>query len=264
MNDPQVTDITQTVPTVPLAVAEPQANDILPVIERALVSGVSPEALRGMYDLFERRELTLAAQAFARAKAQFDMDCPPVIARTENEQFQVTRDGRTRNRRYASREDIEKTILAARTANGLSHSWTDTTLNKEDNTLALGCILTHVGGHERSSAMTLPLDVKTQKPSAQQVVASVAEFARRLTLINVYGLSMCDDDADGAVPSEPISANQCMSVNDALVAAEADVDRFKKKFKIAELAELPVSQYEPAMAALERQRVAKQAKKDKP
>jgi hypothetical protein len=220
------------------------------LVQRAMDTGVPVESLRELLAMKREMDADEAARAFARAKAQFDKDCPPVIARTENQQFQVMRDGRTRNRRYASREDIEKTIRAPAAANGFSYSWGDTYTDKEDGTLTVVCIVLHVGGHERKAAVTLPTEVKTNKPSAQQVVASVIEFGRRLTLINAFGLAMSDDDADGAVPSEPIAPDQVAVLKAAIKETDASLNGFLSYFRIDALKDLPVDRLDEATRIL--------------
>lgn len=235
----------------------PQATNILAVIDRAVASKTDPATMERMFALYERMEAMRARKEFAEAMSAFKADCPPIPRRTENAQFKVTRDGVTRARRYAALEDIEATIREPLGKHGLSFRWGETKV--ADGILTMACVVSHVGGHSESSAVSLPIDSKAGC-SDQQKTGAAMTYAQRYSLVQALGLTSCDEDDDGndlnAGPK--ITPHDADKLDTLIENVGANRDAFLKFMGVASLADIPAARFSEAVAALERKRKAAQ------
>lgn len=198
-------------------------SSVIDILNRAVSSGLPPEALEKLVSLTERVLDRDAAQKFYAAKAQFAADCPPIPRRTENTQFQVNRNGVRQNRLYASLEDIEATIAKPLAANLLSYRWG--TISVQDKYIVVPCIISHACGHSITSEAPMPFESKAGC-SEQQKMAVAFTYAKRFSLIHALGLKSCDPDNDGNDESpETISEEDLLRLE--VEADEAGVDKAK-------------------------------------
>ena len=181
------------------------------LVARAMDAGVPVESLRELVALKRELDKDAAAQAFAAAKAQFDIDCPPIVRRTDNTQFKTTttHDGRQLYRRYADLEDIDSATKEPLAKNGLCYSWGDAVV--DGDMLTIKCVLAHRGGHREQSAVTFPVSSQAGS-SPQQKYATAITYAQRYSLIGVLGLTTCEDDTDGNEPVTVIADDQAAVV----------------------------------------------------
>jgi hypothetical protein len=198
---------------------------------------------------------TEAERAFTLAMAAFRAACPPVQRRTENAQFKVTRDGRQVNRMYASLDDIAATIRKPLGKHGFSYRWSDAIV--EPGKLTLSCVVSHAGGHSKSSSITLPTESKAGCSEAQKVGA-ILTYAQRYSLINALGLTSCDEDNDAndEAPAERISESDLLALEVALDDAKADVAKFRQYMGVERLADIPASRVRAAFDAIAAKRKA--------
>jgi hypothetical protein len=211
------------------------------------------ETLTKLMELSQRMDADNARKAFANAKARFGAMCPPVQRRTENAQFQVTRDGRKVNRMYASLDDIAATIRKPLAECGLSYRWSDAVV--EPGKLTLSCVVSHELGHSESSSATLPTESKAGCSEAQKVGA-ILTYAQRYSLINALGLTSCDEDNDGNddAPAEKISDADLLALEVALDEIKADLPKFKQYMGVERLADIPASKVRQAFDAIARRK----------
>jgi hypothetical protein len=223
------------------------------ILAAAVQSGQSAETLTQLVALSERMAATEAERAFTLAMAAFRAACPPVQRRTENAQFKVTRDGRQVNRMYASLDDIAATIRRPLGEHGFSYRWSDAIV--EPGKLTLSCVVSHAGGHSKSSSITLPTESKAGCSEAQKVGA-ILTYAQRYSLINALGLTSCDEDNDGndEAPAERISDADLLRLEALLGDVGADVGRFKTYMGVERLADIPAAKVGQAFAAAESKR----------
>jgi hypothetical protein len=233
------------------------ATDLTQLIQVAR-EGMSPDALEKLVGLCERVADRRAAQEFSAALAAFQRDCPPIIRRTENSQFMVTRSGVKRPSMYANLEDIATTVRESLAANGLSYSWGNAVVLGDSITMS--CVLAHVGGHRRESSVTLPHESRAGS-SPQQKYGSTITYLQRYSLVQVLGLTTCDEDNDGNAeesgPLGTLTEEQARQISDLLIEANADRGKFLKYMGLpedAKLSQIPACDYERAIAALETKR----------
>ncbi len=249
---------TQTEPS--RALVKPEQNGALvpiaapsmeSIIAAAVDKGTPPESLEKLLAVFERMTAIKSKQAFDEAMSAFKADCPAVPRRTENGQFKVTRNGVAVNRRYAALEDIESTIRGPLGRHGLSFRWGATKVDA--GILSMACIVSHAGGHSESSSVQLPIDSKAGC-SDQQKMGAAMTYAQRYSLIQALGLTSCDDDADGAEPEKPVTAEQAANLQHLIDETNSDKGRFLAAFDAESLDTFPSSKFSEAIAAFEKKR----------
>ncbi len=221
------------------AVAPPVA--VHPLIELAIREKLGVEGIERLVALKEREEDRQAKREFVEAMARFKTICPPVPRRSKNEQFSVMRNGMKVPRAYAGLEEIDATIRGPLAECGLSYRWGDSRV--EDGNLTTPCIVSHVGGHSESSSVVLPVEARSGA-NEQQKYGSVMKYAQRYSLIQVLGLTDCEDDLDGATEEElkPITPDEVLVLEGLLqkLVKESEVRRrLLEHYAITSLDELP-------------------------
>jgi hypothetical protein len=222
-------------------------GEMSPLLHLAVREKVPVESLEKLVALHNQEQDRRAAREFQAAMSKFSATCPPIVRRTENSQFQVTRDGRRESRRYASLEDIAHTVRGPLGECGLSFRWGDMKLDGE--LLALECVVAHVGGHSVTSRVSLPY--KSQAgASEQQKMGSAMTYAQRYSLVQALGLTTCDEDEDGGDPTT-IDDEQERTLEEWIVSSGADRARFIQGYlKVEKLSDLRASDYAMALNAL--------------
>ena len=106
--------------------------------------------------------------------------------------------------------------------------------------------------------------------SEQQKVAAALSFARRQSLVQVLGLTSCDDDTDAAEHPQPpdgspaptsstIDESQVSALKEMILEADADLVRFCGFFGIKTIDHLPASRFKEAKSLLELKATTKKA-----
>lgn len=141
-----------------------------------------------------RRELKaeFAREAFNRAMAAFQMECP-VIKKTKEVK---TNDG-DKAYKYAPIESIIIQVRSVIRKHGFSYSVNTETRENEVKSI---CRVTHEQGHTESSEMTVPVVLGTKIMSNAQKVAASLTFAKRYAFCNAFGIMTGDEDTDGIDP----------------------------------------------------------------
>ena len=154
--------------------------------------------------------------------------------------------------KYASLASTLDAIRKPLSDNGLSITQITT---MRDGAFLLVTTLRHASGQWVVSEYPLPINAKPQE------LGSALTYARRYSVASLINIaSDDDDDAEGASiisDTQAISSEQVDNLNAMINEVGADVDGFAKYFKISRLTDLPVREYQRAVAALE----AKRAKK---
>lgn len=177
-----------------LARLDPQA-----LIARAIETEASIEVLERLLALAKDVRAVQAAEAFHRAMAAFQRDCPPIVKYSQAS-F-PTRSGSIQYS-FAPLEDVMEIVQPVLTSHGLTVSWRS--LGTEGAIVRVVCRVTHELGHsEESGETTLPvasLDEGRGVNGAQRV-GIAKSYARRYSLLDVLGIAPRHEDTDGRVPS---------------------------------------------------------------
>ena len=240
----------------PLATVPASAeSDVTTLIRMALDKGQEPKEL---YAILKEERAARAQAALTAARAAFHAELTPII-RKQVSQFKkkiVTRDGATKEvpRMYADLSDIAAAIDPILVRHGLSYHWGETVV--ENNTLTKRCYLSHVGGGEISSPASFPVESNAGCSGAQKY-GSAMTYAQRYSLVDVLGLTSCDEDDDGqdlqTGGGEALDENQRRTINDLFVELKLDdagKAAFLAIFEVKSIAEIKQVMFGPVANAL--------------
>jgi hypothetical protein len=237
-----------------MSTSTPVSPTIELILSQAVQAGRTGAELKELLDVFERLNAKKAEQAFNAAFAKFKAECPPIRRRSENAQFQVTRNGVKRASRYAALEDIDADTRESLTNNGLSCAWGDAVVTGDS--ITMHCFVYHEAGFSRSSGVTLPHESKAGA-SPQQKYASTITYLQRYSLIAALGLTTCDEDDDGNEPGGPtITEEQAGHLDKLLAETGSNSTAFMKFAKVTRLLDIPASRYGELVRAIESKRKA--------
>ena len=149
---------------------------------------------------------------------------------------------------YADLTSVIKAIKEPCQNNGLSYVQLP---HRSDSSIGVVTRLMHVSGQWLENDFTLPM-VK----SDPQAAGSAITYARRYALQALFGIPAVDDDGESAMirgdkPSL-IDESQLAVIFDLLDKTDSDIEKFCKAFNIEGVEAMLSSQFDKAMAALNR------------
>lgn len=179
-----------------MPVVAPQEQH-MQLIQLAVEKGADIEKLEKLMDLQDRFEAKNARKAFFNALSKFQSELP-VIKKQGLASFDHKNGGGNTSYTYAKLEDIAKAIKPLLSANGLSYRYEQ---QSDQQCLTIVCIVTHEEGHEERTQMSGFPDQSGKKNPIQQI-ASTVSYLRRYTLTGALGITVSDEDDDGATYEE--------------------------------------------------------------
>lgn len=234
-----------------LVVRDSPTAEVIRLIDALKDKNLPVESVEKLVTLHERISDRQAAQEFAEALAAFQQECPP-IPKTRRAKI-ATGGGASFGYAYASLEDITAAVRPFLHARGFSYSW-DTTVT--DKMMTAICTLRHLNGHAVTSAFTAPTDSRAGM-SEQQKYGAALMYAKRQTLIDVLGLTTCDQDTPDTPPPgslEPISGKEAADLESMIEEVGADKRKFLKLYGVSKVEELTRHNLAGALAVLEQRR----------
>ena len=214
------------------------------MLNRALMSGATPETLEKMLALQERWEKNEARKSFDKAIALAKAKIPTIVKNRE-----VSFGAGKTSYRHEDLAEIAKAIVPVLSEFGLSYRFRT---NVTDKLIVVTCILSHEGGHSEENSLPGPADTSGSK-NAIQSIGSTVTYLQRYTLKAALGLAASNDD-DGVSASngngELISPKQLDEIFELLDGNDDRIARFCDLQKLDALADMPASRYEAAVAAI--------------
>lgn len=233
----------------------PAAITPMDIIERAISSGASVEALEKLLALQERWEAGQGRKAFDHAIAQAKAAIPPII-KNRTVDFTSTK-GRT-HYRHEDLAQIAATVDPILSSHGLSYRFRTA---QDGQTVTVTCILSHRDGYSEETTLSGGADQSGNKNHIQ-AVGSTATYLQRYTLKMALGLAATDDD-DGQ-SSEAVSrinADQFVTLQTLIERAGADESKFLTFIGADRLDDLTLHQFDMAVSALRKKIAAKDGEK---
>lgn len=225
-------------------VANTTPATITEMLQFALEKNVPVEALEKLVALHERVSDRAARTEFATALADFQRHCP-VIDKTSTAKI-TTKGGASYSYDFADLDHIAGSVREPLHARGFSFSWDSTS---EGKMLTAICTLRHVNGHSERASFTLPVDSASAMSEQQKYVAALS-FAKRMSLVEVLGITTADKDTDGVDPT-PISEDMVIKLEEMIETALADKNRFLAYMGVSSIREIRRSDLNKALVALE-------------
>lgn len=166
------------------------------------------------------------------ALAEFQDNCPS-IKRTSIANV-TTKSGSNYSYKYAELDGIMRTVKPLLFHRGFSITWDSKTDNKEITTT---CFLRHRNGHEVTADATAPIPETLAAMNKIQIPSATRTYLERQTLIQVLGLTITDDDNDGADPTT-ISAEQAIDLQKKVKSVGMNEDKFLKFMDVKQFTEI--------------------------
>jgi hypothetical protein len=228
-------------PTSPSAITE--------LLHMALEKNLAVETLERLVALHERVTDRQAASEFATALAQFQGECPP-ISKTSTAKV-VTQSGSNYSYTYAELSHIAEVVGPMLHSKGFSYSW-DSEIHEK--LMKVTCTLRHINGHKATASFACPTEARAGM-SEQQKFAAALSYAKRMSLIQVLGITTADPDTDGANP-EVISREQVAELRQLAEEVGADVPKFLRYVNYPTFEEITKGDFNMARTALTSKRKA--------
>ena len=193
------------------------------LIAKAIEHNVGIDTLERLLALRERLKAEHDREAFLRALAGFQGECP-VIAKSKNVTVQSAT-GRGYSYRYAPLDIIVEQIRPYLQKYGLSYT---IKTRQDEGTLTAICEAHHEAGHTEPSELTVPID-KAASMNDTQKVGAARTYAMRYAFCNAFGILTGDEDTDaittteGETPQPPFAAPRRQSTAPAAPAADEDL-----------------------------------------
>lgn len=229
-------------------VVQPPAKTPAELIQIAVTSGADLEQLEKLMNLQERWEANEARKAYHKAMSAFKEN-PPKIDKDKNVGYNTAKG----NVKYshASLYNVVDKITAELSKHGLSASWR----TKQNGTIAVTCIITHVLGHSEEVTLSANADTTGAKNDIQ-AMGSTITYLERYTLLAATGLATFDQDNDGrGVSVEKLDENKLKIIKDLL--AGTDETKFLAYMNVEKIEDILKTDYLKAKTALKSRKAGK-------
>lgn len=218
------------------------------MLNRAVMSGASPETLEKMLALQERWEKNEARKAFDKAIAAAKAKMPTIVKNRE-----VSFGAGKTAYRHEDLAEIAKAIVPVLSEFGLSYRFRT---NVTDKLIVVTCILSHEGGHSEENSLPGPADTSGSK-NAIQSIGSTVTYLQRYTLKAALGLAASNDDdgvsaGNGTKVPDKLSEEAETDLHKAIVASGRTIDWFCKFAHINELRDLAPERYDAALTYVQK------------
>jgi len=204
-----------TTEIIPAAQTLPAAVTPMDMIDKALASGASPEALEKLLALQERWEANQAKRAFDTAMAEAKAELPRVL-KNKKADFETKTGGRT-SYAYETLDALSAAIDPVLHRFGLSYRYSS---KVENGQISVTCIVSHSQGHKEETTLQCAPDTSGAKNSVQ-AIGSATTYLQRYTLKLALGVSASTDDDAKTAAGAPelamtITADQFQELRDML------------------------------------------------
>ena len=128
---------------------------------------------------------------------------------------------------FARFEDIHQAVMPVLTSHGFDLSFRNGL--SPDGKVRVTTILSHIGGHSEETYFDLPHDSSGSK-NAVQAVGSSTSYAKRYGILSILNIRVAgeDDDANTAIPIQPISVKQYDELQKLITSTQSDTERFEQ------------------------------------
>ena len=219
---------------------EGEVGRLLSMVEEITRRG-GPDAvgtIERLQAMWERARDDARNAALVSALVDFQSEVPPIPR---------TKDGL--HGKYADLDQIERTIRPYLKRNRLAFRWTS---EPDAKGATFFCHIMHADGAERVSKQWFPMDEGNRGQKPYLAAGGVGTFGKRQTLIEVLGLTTCDEDA--APPYEMIDDSMAADLRALMEEVGETEERICRIGKLERLEDLTVPRYQNLVAGLERRR----------
>ena len=249
MTDETATDI-EVIEEMSELPAVSNVTSILEVIARAARDPQTDvDKLERLMAMHERMEATRAEGAFNAAMSKAQSEMRPVAADASNPQT---------HSKYASYAALDRALRPIYTDLGFSLSF-DSNGDAPEGYVNILCYVGHKGGHTRTYRAPMPSDGKGAKGgdvmTKTHALGSAFTYGQRYLLKMIFNVAVGeDDDGNSVYDVELVSHEQLDKLRKLLDETGADIPKFCKYMRIANLTALPAAKFDKAIAALNKKK----------
>jgi len=219
------------------------------LIMAAVKSDTDLDKLEKLLELQMKWEGNEAKKAYFKAIASFKEEAPKITKDKQNKQY---------NSMYTTLGNLINTVNPILSKHGLSASWDI----EQNGVIKVICKLTHELGHSETASMEADVDTSGAKNKIQQIKSTIT-YLKSVTFESICGLASTNanyDDDGKSAGVELIDKKQLSKITDFIISLDKDESKFCAFLKVDKLENLPKSQYQQAIAALEASKKKKEAK----
>lgn len=234
-----------------VTVITPQSGEITPLtmLNMAVQQGSDIESLRELMALKREWEADEARKAYAKAMSLVQEEMPVVLKTAQNKQTGSL---------YAKEETISKIIKPIYTKGGFSLSFNTGECPLESHIRVI-CSISHAGGHIEKIYVDYPYDCTGIKGTVNKTkihgYKSTYSYAKNTLTCMAFNVATGDDDdAVGATIVESITEEQAADLKALMEEVGADHGKFCQYMGVTALIDIPVSDHQKAITALEAKR----------
>jgi len=235
--------------------------ELFAMVERAARdTTVDVEKMKQLLEMRERELARLAKVAFNGAMAAAQKAMPRVLKTLMNEATKSF---------YAPYDAISEAMQPVITENGFALMFGEADSPKP-NHVRITCDVLHVAGHAKAYHADVPIDAAGLRGNANKTpthaFSSTVSYGRRNLKLMIFDVAMKEAapavTVSGNSESGPISAEQANAIRALLKSTGTTVGRLCTWLKVEALPDIPASQYERVINALNNAgRELKQARK---
>lgn len=232
-----------------------EASALISVIERAATNpNVDIDKMERLLQMQERILQKQAEIAFNVSLTAAQEKMRPISADAQNPQTKS---------KYASYAQLDKALRPIYIENGFNISF-NTGEGAPPEHVRVLCYLSHSQGHSREYHVDLPSDGKGAKGgdvmTKTHAVGSGLTYGMRYLLKMVFNVAIGEDDNDGNAPVPLVSEEQALTLHTLIHDTKSDLASFlryishRRGSEIKTLEEIPASEFQNAVAMLEKKR----------
>ena len=214
------------------------------------LASVPIETLERLIALREK----LAMQA---AETQFNA----AMSRAQSEMGRISTDATNPQTRsnYATYGKLDRAIRPVYVAHGLALSF-DTGTAPAPDMLRVLCRVSHAAGYSREYHIDMPADGKGAKGgdvmTKTHATGSAASYGMRYLLKMIFNVAIGEDDVDGNMPIERITAEQAANIQALIEETNTQRPKFLAWAKVDRVSDIQAQHYQRCVKMLERKREA--------
>jgi hypothetical protein len=240
-----VVEVPRTELAAPAAPLTPMA-----MIERALVSGTTPETLEKLLTLQACWEAAQSRKAYSEAMADSQAEMRPVSADASNPQTKS---------RYASYHNLDAALRPIYSKHGFAISF-DTADGAPEGCILIVCFVAHRTGHSQSFQIPMPTDGKGARGgdvmTKTHATGAAVTYGRRYLLSMIFNIAV-GDDTDGNTREKIIEGSATVTPDEFIFIRElieelgADEKLVLKAVNAPTLETMTQKQYREAVSRLQ-------------
>lgn len=222
-----------------VSVQEPSVADMIQAVIQKGVTAESVAVMESLVGLYERMDARKAEKAFTAAFNALQAEIPHVVAHKPV----PNKDGTIRYT-FAPFEDIMEQLQSPLQKHGFTVSFT-TKFDGGSGVVRLikTCILTHTGGHSRSTEFAVRVGGGPPGASECQADGAASTYAKRFALCDALNI-VIDKDTDARAEGRPITPEQAEELERRVALTNSDKAAFLKFAGAATFAEIMSSKYD--------------------